>query len=68
MHGFGPHLGNELGRILVGQVLIVFRNCLQYFQILFFRQQVTLILVFICADTWLDHHVSFIIHNTLQFL
>src|SRR5450755_197311 len=68
MYGLGTHLGDELGWIIIGQVLIVLGKGFKDFKIFFLRQQVTLVLVFIRADTRLDHDVSFIVYDALEFL
>ena len=56
VHGLGPHLGDKLVGVVVGQVLIVLGQRFQDVQVFFFGEQVAVVLSFVSPDTGLDHN------------
>ena len=63
MHCFSTHFCNEFIWIFIRQILVIFWKSIQNIQVFFFSKKITIILSFICTDTRLYHHKTFIVNN-----
>ena len=68
MNGFSTHLCDELLRIFIRQVLVVLRKTFKDIEVFFFSKKIPAFQAFVFTNTWLDHHVPFIVHDAFHFL
>src|SRR5690242_10926431 len=68
MQCFSAHFSNELIRVSVIQMLVVFRKRVQNVQIFFFRQEVEIFYSVFFLSSRVDNHVTLVINNQVKLL
>ena len=68
VESLGAHLGDELVRVVVVEILIVFGQSVQNVEILFFGQEVQRLDAVGRLDTRLHNDIAFIIYDRIEFL
>ena len=68
MYCFSTHLGDELVRIFVREILVLFWQGIQQVEVFLFCEQVSLLFALIFHDTWLYHYKTLVINDAFQLL